>query len=122
VKKLIAILLIPAFLIATQGVAVTSLYCKGKLTKQGFNIKACCKDVNKGGCCDTKAEVVKVKDNYVSAAVSYDFHKFLDAATIDFRFSLLPEVATIQYLKFYWDNAPPRIQKGLYILFRSIII
>lgn len=101
---------------------MTSLYCKGELTAKGMNIKACCKDVNKGGCCNTKAEIFKVKDNYVSSSSTIDFNKFIDLHIAGIPTSYLPEVIDISYSKSYWDKAPPLVKGDLYILFRSLII
>ena len=71
-KKLLAILLIPVFLLTTAGVAMTSLYCKGKIVETGITVKPCCKDVNKGGCCNTESQVIKIQDSFVHDSYSVD--------------------------------------------------
>lgn len=121
-KKVTAILLIPIFLLMTAGVAVTSLYCKGSLAEVGIAVDACCDDVNKGGCCNTQFEVLKVQDAFLSSSVSFD------AAAIPFLFlpsvqmTCLPGFSYSSHFKTYRDKAPPSEPRALYILFRSLII
>lgn len=121
-RKLLAILLIPIFLFATQGVAGTALYCKGELTKQGIFIKACCDDVDKDGCCNTKSKIVKIEDSFLTSNTSFDLHKILDIHLTSFQVSFIPETIKITNLKVNMANAPPLIYSALYILFRSLII
>lgn len=120
-KKLIAILLIPVFLLMTAGVTITTLYCNGKISDVGINVKACCKDVNKGGCCDTKTKIVKVEDDFVSHPASFKFNKFIDL-DLGLQVTYVSEAINVSYFKTYWDKAPPLIKGDLYILFRSLII
>lgn len=121
-KKLIAILLIPVFLLVTAGVAITSLYCKGQISEVGIHVKACCKDVNKGGCCNTTTKVIKVEDGFVNHSSSFEFHNYINLDLPIFRFSYVSEVINVSYFKTYWDKAPPIIKCGLYIVFRTLLI
>lgn len=121
-KKVTAILLIPLFLLMTAGVAVTTLYCKGSLAEVGIAVDACCKDVNKGGCCNTQSEVLKVQDVFLSSSLSFD------AAAISFLYlpslqlTFLPVFNYSSHFNTSWDKAPPSEQRALYIIFRSLII
>lgn len=121
-KKFLAILLIPVFLLMTAGVAITSLYCKGQISEVGINVKACCKDVNKGGCCNTTTKIVKVEDTFVSSSVSFEINKIIDLYLPNFQTAYLPDVRSISYFKIYWDKAPPSIKGDLYILYGTLII
>jgi hypothetical protein len=121
-KKLVAILLIPLFLLTTVGVAMTSLYCHGKISKTGFRVKACCKDVNKGGCCKTESKLVKIEDRYVNASNSFGFHNAIHPAIISHTISYILDFKSVSYFISYWDKAPPSPDKPLYILFHSLII
>ena len=122
-KNGLIILLIPLFLLSTAGVAITSLYCQGKLCEIGFNVHPCCDDVNKGGCCKTETKVVKIEDSYVSSSVSYDLNKVSDIFIIsDFRINILSEIVNSSEFISIWDKAPPLINTELYILFHSLII
>lgn len=98
-KKFLAILLIPVFLLMTAGVAITSLYCKGQISEVGINVKPCCKDVNKGGCCNTTTKIVKVEDGYVNHSNSFEFTKYITLDLPSFGFSYVSEVIDISYLK-----------------------
>lgn len=120
-RKIIAILLIPVFLLMTAGVAITSLYCNGKISDVGITVKACCQDVDKGGCCDTKTKIVKVNDDFVNQASVFEIHKLIDLNLPDFHSCVL-EAAAQTYFKIYWDKAPPSRQGDLYILFCTLLI
>jgi hypothetical protein len=120
-KKVLVIALIPIFLMATQGVAVTTLFCKGKITKISAGVKPCCKDVNKGGCCKTESRVLKVQDNFTHASVDYKFTADFVYRVSDFSckvYSISRKIDTT----YFRSHAPPLIKQGLYILFRAIII
>ncbi len=122
-KKVVAILLIPIFLLMTSGLAITSLYCSGKISKVGLKVNACCKDVNKGGCCKTKTTIVKLDDAFVSGtSASFDLHKIIDyyvpAFYLDIGHVSIQKVAVMEH----WDKAPPPVKGELYLLFRSLII
>jgi hypothetical protein len=121
-KKLIALFLIPVFLLMTAGVAITSLYCQGKISDVGITVKACCKDVDKGGCCNTKSEIVKVKDAFLSTSASFDFNHSIVLYIPAFQIPDVSALISNFYFKTYWDKAPPILKGELYILFRSLII
>jgi hypothetical protein len=106
----------------TAGVAITSLYCKGKLSEVGIKVDACCKDVNKGGCCNTQTKIVKMDDNFVNHSFSFEFHNLVDFNFHDFGFSFVSELINTSYFKTNWGNAPPLLKGDLYLLFRSLII
>jgi hypothetical protein len=121
-KKVIAILLIPVFLLMTAGVAITSLYCNGKISDVGITVKACCEDVDKGGCCDTKTKIVKVNDDFVTHSSAYEINKHIDFNFTSFHSTYGSEAINLTYFKIYWDKAPPSNQGDLYILFRTLLI
>lgn len=116
-------MLVPLFLLMTAGVAVTSLYCHGKISEVGIVVKACCKDVNKGGCCNTESKIYKVKDTFVGATGSSGQPgKFTDLYVPGFSVNLLSGSFSVIYYKTYRAKAPPLIKAPLYLLYRSLII
>lgn len=121
-KKIIAILLIPIFLLTTAGMAITSLYCKGTISKIGVSIKACCEDVDKGGCCKTTSKVVKVEDDFTELHSAPQLNKLIDFYLPETKIITKPEVSYNTTNFIYWDKAPPISKDRLYILFRSLII
>jgi hypothetical protein len=122
VKKSLAILLIPLFLLVTTGVAITSLHCGGKIVDTGIQVKACCKDVNKGGCCSTKSKIVKVEEVFIKRAASFELNKLSSQYTPDYHLFYFPQIKNIFYSTIYRDKAPPLIRGCLYLLFHSLII
>lgn len=121
-KKLIAILFIPIFLLSTAGVAITAHYCKGKFVESGIGVKACCKDINNGGCCDTETKVVIVEDAYVKDAASVDVKSFF-AVFIPQNFYIdFSAVSLSSSNKLPQANAPPLSVKDFVILFCSLLI
>jgi hypothetical protein len=122
-KKAIAILLIPVFLLATSaGVAMSSHYCKGALKKIGFSVEACCKDVNKGGCCKTTPEIIKVKDHFLKASADLlpDAFFVITPAVI-FPYSEVYIVTENKNLSGL-PNGPPTSGRPLYIQYSSLLI
>ena len=122
-RKLIVIFLLPLFLVSTTiGVAMTSLYCNGKLTKTGINVKACCNKVNKGGCCKTEIKIVKVEDNFLKTSNSFDLTKIFTLYYYSAHASYSAESKPISQFRHYSDKAPPLNAAPFYILFHSLII
>ncbi|MBX9851725.1 MAG: hypothetical protein K2X86_08205 [Cytophagaceae bacterium] len=121
-KKALILLLIPVFLATTVGVTIASHYCGGNLVEKGFDIKPCCKDVNKGGCCETTSELMKIKDSFVKASTSFPVNDVLAIENIFSVFELKPSFKEISYSKGYWSKAPPLPDEQLYILYHSLII
>ncbi len=121
-KKAFTIFLIPVFLFATTiGVSQVALYCGGKLKEKAFAVKACCKDVNKGGCCKTKSERVKVKDNFVKTNAHFNF-SILVVENGYYSFEHAVSFKAISFTNSYWGNAPPLPDQPFYLLYRSLII
>jgi hypothetical protein len=101
---------------------MTSLYCNGKLTKTGFNVKACCNKVNKGGCCKTEIKLVKVEDNFLKASNSFDLSKIFTLYYSSVYTSYTAEVKPVSQFIYYSDKAPPLNTSPRYILFHSLVI
>jgi hypothetical protein len=115
--------MLPIFLLSTTiGVTMTSLYCNGKLSKTGINIKACCNKVNQGGCCKTEIKLVKVKDDFLKTSASFKLNKvfnlFYSSAYISYHAALKP----VSHLRYISDKSPPIKRAPFYILFQSLII
>jgi hypothetical protein len=123
VNRIIAIILIPIFILATGiGVRMTALYCKGQLSEVGYDVQACCKDVKKGGCCEKKSQHVKVKDQFIKNEHSKLSLKIVVVDHSPFDNSYSVKILPLTYLKNYWDKAPPLYKEPHYILFQSLII
>jgi hypothetical protein len=122
-RKLIVIFLLPVFLVSTTiGVTMTSLYCNGKLTKTGMNVKACCNKVNKGGCCKTEIKLVKVEDIFLKTSNSFDLSNIFTLYYSSGYISCTAEVKPLSQFRHYSHKAPPLDAKPLYILFHSLVI
>jgi hypothetical protein len=73
-KKLLSILLITIYGMATFGMSVKQLYCCGNLKSVSIAINIPDKEKNEkqtkdDGCCKTKYQSFKVKDNHVASDV-----------------------------------------------------
>ena len=71
-KKIALILLISIYSLSTLGIGIKQFYCCGKLKSTSIsfvqdNKDKCGKGDEKGGCCKTKFQSLKVKDTYVVA-------------------------------------------------------
>ena len=112
-KKIILILLICSYSLATMGFSLKEFYCCGKLKTVSLAIETtttekCSKgDSTSDDCCQTKYQFFKVKDNHVSAAKTIlqgSFVSILDTqfpALQDGSFSCIKENTS------YQSNAPP---------------
>jgi len=106
-KRVILILLIGIYALATMGFSINHFYCCGKLTSVSISltdtIKSSC---NKSGCCKNKFQYVKVKDNHVSAdEISAPFKSFthLPLFTCYQDIAIVSRIFTIANR----SNAPP---------------
>ena len=111
-KKAILILLICIYLLATMGFSLQHFFCCCKLTSTTFSLiqnekQKCSKGNEKSGCCDSKYEFFKVKDNYITAdVVSNPGKYFIDLHLYTLLFpdiSFVSQKTTIAYK----SNAPP---------------
>jgi hypothetical protein len=118
-KRFLIILLIPVFLLATGGLTVNYLYCQGKLTQAGADVKACCK---KGGCCEKESKLIKVKDSFVKLSNNVDLSKTLILLHSSFELSYSAILNKDSYLNTSPGKAPPLIGVSRYILFHSLVI
>lgn len=111
-KKAAIILLICVYSLATMGFTLKQFYCCGKLKSITFSLTQqskdkCSKGNEKGGCCDSKFQFFKVKDNHISAdQADFPVKHFVDLHlnTPSFQdISLISQKTTIAYK----SNAPP---------------
>jgi hypothetical protein len=121
-KKFFVILLIPVFLLATGGLTVNYLYCKGKLTQIGISLKTCCKDVKKGGCCEKKSFQIKLNDNFLKAENANQFSKLFNLQQWHSNPSFALRIAGNSFLENVMAHAPPLNPEPRYIVFHSLII
>lgn len=83
-KKAAIILLICVYSLATMGFSLKQFYCCGKLKSVTFSLLQEAKDKcgngdDKTGCCDSKFQFFKVKDNHISAdQADFPFKHFID--------------------------------------------
>ena len=117
VKKLVLIVLISIYTTATFGIGVKSFYCCNKLksTTITFTVTAkekCNTKGMKGGCCKTKFQFFKVKDNHVAADnVISPAKSFTDLHFTIPSFQMLTAVPQ-QIIVAHYSNAPP-LHNGL---------
>ncbi len=110
-KKVVLILLISSYSLATMGFSLREFYCCGKLKSVTVDLtsieKQTCNKANGSGCCDNKYQFYKVKDNYLSAkALDIPLNSFID---LDLFTS---QVQSISFVKQAFDvingsHAPP---------------
>ena len=83
-KKVMPILLIVIYALATMGFSINQFYCCGKLASTSLTLIEKSKEAcEKSSCCENKSHFVKVKDNHISSDEVYtpfkhlsDFHSF----------------------------------------------
>lgn len=116
-KKLLLWLLLPVFLLATAGVTVSAVFCKGELYKKGIGAEACCK---KDDCCKKESQFLKVKDDFQKSFTEFKFNTS-DLLTTGFDFIYSH---TNQSNKEFQglSNAPPLIKTCRNILFCTFLI
>ena len=112
-KNGLVIFLIPLFLLSTTGVSITSLYCQGELCEVGFTVHPCCDDVNKGGCCETESNFLKIADSFVKHNVDVIVKIFcFDRAIFIVRQFSLQELAFQSPVKLATENDCPLGQRA----------
>ena len=111
-KKAAIILLICVYSLATMGFTLKQFYCCGKLKSITLSLiqepkDKCAKGDDKTGCCDSKFQFFKVKDNHISAdQADFPVNHFVDLHLYTPSFqdiSFVSHKATIAYR----SNAPP---------------
>jgi hypothetical protein len=75
VNKASLILLLVVYGIATLGIGITRFYCCGKLKSTSINLaheqkQKCGGEGKTDGCCKTKYQSIKVKDNHVAGEIA----------------------------------------------------
>src|SRR4051794_7936713 len=71
-KKIFLILLICAYALSTMGVGLKEFYCCGKLKTKFLTLTGNNKaDCTMEGCCKTKHQFLKLKDNHLASADIY---------------------------------------------------
>ncbi len=111
-KKVVLILLICSYSLATMGFSLKEFYCCGKLKSVTLELtpnkkQICSKGNEKSGCCDNKYQFFKVKDNHLSGkAVDFPLNYFTD---LDLFTSVVQSVSfvTQEIDVINGSNAPP---------------
>jgi hypothetical protein len=122
-KRFIVIMFIHVFLLSTAGLTLNKMYCNGSYVKVGIAIDACCKDLNKGGCCSSKTIVIKVKDFFESVSTVFlDFTSMPAVVYERLQHYWNTIILRPSFFKFYQGKAPPLNKVSLFLLYRSLII
>lgn len=124
-KNGLVIFLIPLFLLSTAGVSIMSLYCQGELCEVGFTVHPCCDDVNKGGCCKTESNFLKITDSFVKQHVDIIVKTFcFDRAIFIVRQFSFQKLTLQLPIKLATENDWPPGQKtqNTYLYLRTFII
>jgi len=116
-KKVAIILLINIYGTSTFGVSVKQFYCCGKLKSISFSLtpdakRTCSNGIEKSGCCDTRYQFFKVKDNHIAGSqISSRFEPFI---ALHLYTSSIREIIFVSQkaLISYRSNAPP-MQTGV---------
>lgn len=106
-KKLILILLICAYSLSTMGVGFGEFYCCGKLKSKFISLADTNKEkCTKEGCCKTKYQFFKLKDNHLASA---DIHLPAKHFTALYFYTpaYIPVVFTQQTVSANRSHAPP---------------
>lgn len=125
-KKLLAILLIPVFLLTTGGIAINIHLCKmsGKADASlALNAeKSCCGEEDMDNdCCSNEVHFIKIKDDYSSIsvpAIEKEISCILVPSLV-FIYQPLPVSGT--FVPNY-HSPPPDDHVRLNILYRSILV
>lgn len=126
-KRLFSISLLFIYLFTASGIMVTFHYCCGKFNSlevysNSIKVeKTCWKKEKSKSCCDSKTELIKVKDNSLKAGTDFNLKKIVLENTVMEVF-LSPLLKQIASQKIDWNKAPPKPDSELYILFHSLII
>ena len=111
-KKAAIILLICVYSLATMGFTLKHFYCCGKLKSITFSLvqeakDKCAKGDDKSGCCDSKFQFLKVKDNHISADQAiFPVKHFVDLHFFTPSFQDISFVSQKTIIA-YKSNAPP---------------
>src|SRR5438128_457020 len=121
-KQATLILLLCTYAMATLGVGINQFYCCGQLKSINISLahkstQQCASENEKDGCCKTKYQSIKVKDNHVAAhSVTIPARHFSDHLINECSFE--PGLLIIQRIHFtYASHAPPvHVKVPVYIL------
>lgn len=108
-------MLLSIYSLSTLGLSLKSFYCCGKLKTVSITLsqdlqKKCTKADNSKDCCQTKYQVVKVKDTHVVADhVNSPVKNFIEINLFSSAFQTI-HFLTQKDLIEYKNNAPPLIQ------------
>lgn len=116
-KKILLILLICAYALSTMGVGLGEFYCCGKLKDKFISLADTNKkECTKEGCCKTKYQFFKVKDNHLASA---DIH--LPAKHFTVLYFYAPAYTPVSFVQqtapAHRSHAPPQYDdnKPLYL-------
>ncbi|MEJ7768459.1 MAG: hypothetical protein WKF89_11655 [Chitinophagaceae bacterium] len=123
-KKIVLILLICSYSLATMGFSLKEFYCCGKLKSVTVeltpNKKQTCNKGDGSGCCDNKYQFYKVKDNHLSGkAVDIPLKYFTD---LDLFTSVIQSISfSIQEIDVMNGSHAPPLYTGVPIYLSNCV-
>ena len=120
-KKIVTILVLVCYSIASFGVSVNYFYCGSKLETVSFIVeKKCSKckcDANKG-CCKTQKKIVKLKtDQKSNSSQVYQFDAPISTTTIHYCNYVFANAVEGSIEKQFYQLPPPKLSFKRNILF-----
>jgi hypothetical protein len=122
VKKLIVLLLLVSYSLASVGATAHLHYCMNELVKFSFEEEQdekcgrCGMTEKKGGCCSEEHEQIKLKaDHQAEANTQIDFPEF-SVAELPNPIELPATIASPIAIDFPVSHAPPLLRERLYLL------
>src|SRR6478609_6548211 len=85
IKRILSLLLLTVFTLTVVGVEVEKLYCDGKLSKTGVELKPCCKQ---SACCEVESDFYVLTGNYEASDFAFEFRSLL----LSIYYSLPPQL------------------------------
>jgi hypothetical protein len=113
-KKIFLILLICAYALSTMGVGLKEFYCCGKLKSKFITLTGNNKaDCTTEGCCKTKHQFLKLKDNHLASADIYLPVKHFVTLSFGTSACLIAASFAQQTVHTNGSHAPPLYDKEL---------
>jgi hypothetical protein len=121
VKRIALILLSAIYLLSCSGIAADSHYCCGALQStslSGSSKETCKMNTPMKGCCKTKKQYFRVKDQHIGSSAFSFYTKFSPAIAVPFLIFIDGINIPFQDILCFNSNAPPnwRLSTPAYIL------
>jgi hypothetical protein len=96
IKRIVAILLLSVFTLTAVGVEVRKLYCDGKLSNIGSDVKPCCKAK---ACCEIESDFYSLTGSYESSDFTFEFRSLIASLVFYYSPSLVFDFPPVVIIK-----------------------